>query len=400
MLNLDPSKKYLLACSFGPDSMALFFLLQKEGFLFDVAHVNYHLREESNFEEESLRQFCAINSINIYVKSNEEIFNNNIEENCRELRYCFFKNLCDKNNYDGVLVAHHQDDVIETYILQNKRQILPKCYGIAEFSYIFGVKVIRPLLNYTKMDLLNICKENKIPFAIDKTNLKDTFERNKIRHEIIENLTPEKRNQYLKEILGKNKCLQDATISIENLQPIINEEFLNLCNVKLAMYFTKLARQVEPDFELSLKAVLELKKILKSDKPNVVFPIAKGVTFHKEYDKFFFSRQQKDDDYIYIVDKPCKLDTPYFSLDFTGDTSNRHVSLDDYPLIIRNAKPNDKIQIKDYYCSARRLFIDWKMPLSFRKRWPIIISNKSYILYIPRYQKDFVGNESVNFVVK
>ena len=55
MLNLDKNKKYLLACSFGPDSMALFDMLLKEGYKFAVAHVNYRLRSEADDEEISLR---------------------------------------------------------------------------------------------------------------------------------------------------------------------------------------------------------------------------------------------------------------------------------------------------------------------------------------------------------
>ena len=51
MLNLDKNKKYLLACSYGPDSMALFSMLLEEGYRFEVAHVNYHFRNESNLEE-------------------------------------------------------------------------------------------------------------------------------------------------------------------------------------------------------------------------------------------------------------------------------------------------------------------------------------------------------------
>ena len=48
MLNLDKNKKYLLACSFGPDSMALCEMLRQEKCNFSIAHVNYHLREESD----------------------------------------------------------------------------------------------------------------------------------------------------------------------------------------------------------------------------------------------------------------------------------------------------------------------------------------------------------------
>ena len=54
MLSLDKNQKYLLACSHGPDSMALFYMLKEEGYNFAVAHVNYHLREESNLEQQQL----------------------------------------------------------------------------------------------------------------------------------------------------------------------------------------------------------------------------------------------------------------------------------------------------------------------------------------------------------
>ena len=69
MLNLDKNKKYLLACSYGPDSMALFGMLLSENINFEVAHVNYHLRKESDDEENGLRSFCELHNKTIYVKN-------------------------------------------------------------------------------------------------------------------------------------------------------------------------------------------------------------------------------------------------------------------------------------------------------------------------------------------
>ena len=59
---LNKNKKYLLACSYGPDSMALFNLLIKDNIDFDVAIVNYHLREESNLEVAWLKRYCELNN--------------------------------------------------------------------------------------------------------------------------------------------------------------------------------------------------------------------------------------------------------------------------------------------------------------------------------------------------
>ena len=113
MLNLDKNQKYLLACSHGPDSMALLFMLKNEGYNFAVAHVNYHLREESSLEQEQLTNYCKENSIELYVKEvKESLGESNLEEQCRIIRYTFFKELVKKYDFYAVLVAHNEDDLI------------------------------------------------------------------------------------------------------------------------------------------------------------------------------------------------------------------------------------------------------------------------------------------------
>ena len=66
-------------------------------------------------------------------------------------------------------------------------------------------------------------------------------------------------------------------------------------------------------------------------------------------------------------------------------------------------KPVDKkdvVMINDYSCEVRRLFIDWKVPVPLRKRWPVIIDKKGTVIYVPRYQKDFKKENNCNFYVK
>ena len=136
MLNLEKNKHYLLACSFGPDSMALFDMLLKEGYKFSVAHVNYHLREEADEEESKLRDFCFDHNIGIYVKDVDEgLGHSNLEKKCRDIRYNFFINIVKENHFDALLVAHQEDDLIETYIMQKRRKNLVNYFGIKEMSY-------------------------------------------------------------------------------------------------------------------------------------------------------------------------------------------------------------------------------------------------------------------------
>ena len=400
MLNLEKNKHYLLACSFGPDSMALFDMLLKEGYKFSVAHVNYHLREEADEEESKLRDFCFDHNIGIYVKDVDEgLGDSNLEKKCRDIRYNFFINVVKENHFDALLVAHQEDDLIETYIMQKRRKNLVNYFGIKEMSYFSDIEIIRPLLRYRKEELLMYCKMFNVPYAIDKTNLEDHFLRNQIRHSVVEKMSPIERKDILSEIDQANEKLSQIFITISKIQSNNVEEYLRLNDVEFLYALVALGRKLKPDFIVSKKQGEELRKVLLSEKPNIALNVD-GLCFFKEYDVLGFREFDEALDYFYDLTEPGILDTPYFYLDFTVDSSNRNVKEDDYPITIRNAQKDDEYEITGYKKELRRLFIDWKMPESIRNRWPIIVNKDGIIVYVPRYQKDFVREENCNFFVK
>ena len=400
MLNLEKNKHYLLACSFGPDSMALFDMLLKEGYKFSVAHVNYHLREEADEEESKLRDFCFDHNIGIYVKDVDEgLGDSNLEKKCRDIRYNFFINIVKENHFDALLVAHQEDDLIETYIMQKRRKNLVNYFGIKEMSYFSDIEIIRPLLRYRKEELLMYCKMFNVPYAIDKTNLEDHFLRNQIRHSVVEKMSPIERKDILSEIDQANEKLSQIFITISKIQSNNVEEYLRLNDVEFLYALVALGRKLKADFIVSKKQGEELRKVLLSEKPNIALNVD-GLCFFKEYDVLGFREFDESLDYFYDLTEPGILDTPYFYLDFTVDSSNRNVKEDDYPITIRNAQKDDEYEISGYKKELRRLFIDWKMPESIRNRWPIIVNKDGIIVYVPRYQKDFVKEENCNFFVK
>ena len=400
MLNLEKNKKYLLACSFGPDSMALFDMLLKEGYKFAVAHVNYHLRKEADDEEIELRNYCLVHGVGIFVKSvRENLGDNNLEAKCRDIRYNFFIDVIKNNGFDALLVAHQEDDLIETYLMQKRRMNLVNYFGIKEISYFTDVEIIRPLLKYRKKELLIYCRMFAVPYAIDKTNLEDHFLRNQIRHQVVEQMSVEERKEILKEIDSENERLAEIFDKISKINSDKIEDYNRLNDIEFLYAIVALGRKIKSDFTISKEQGAELRKVLLSDKPNISLTVDE-LCFVKEYDKFSIKEDVPSCDYEYVLEKPGKLDTPYFSLDFSGNTSGRNVSPEDYPLTIRNARADDAYKIKDYEKEIRRLFIDWKMPVSLRNRWPIIINKDGIIVYVPRYQKDFVPDEDCNFCVK
>ena len=121
-LNLDKSNKYVVACSFGPDSMALLDAAIKEKLDIVVAHVNYRKREEALFEQQALEKYCQDRNIKIYVLDLlGEKHTGNFQEWAREKRYQFFSEVVLKEDAYAVLVAHQEDDLIETYLMQKTR---------------------------------------------------------------------------------------------------------------------------------------------------------------------------------------------------------------------------------------------------------------------------------------
>ena len=400
-LSLDKNQRYLLACSFGPDSMALFYMLASQGYSFDCAIVNYHLRKESDSEVDGLLKYASRFHVQVYVLDYKEKIEKNIESKCREIRYSFFESLYKENGYDALLVAHHQDDKLETYFMQKQRQNCPIYYGIKEESVIKEMKVIRPLLSYSKKELMEICLAKKVPYAVDQTNFDTTILRNKIRHEVIGKMSEQERADLLNEIDRENTKLELLIRSID-LNRIHDVNYLRILDDRSLKYsLNVLVKELGENKYLSRENVGEIKKVILSKKPNVFSKIKRGVYLVKEYDYLGFSDCEFiKASYSYVLSKPGQLDTPYFHLDFSYDSSNRNVSNDDYPITIRAALPSDTILIKGNKVSIRRLFIDWKMPLRLRNYWPIILDKNNNPIYIPRYQKDFIPSEEINFYVK
>lgn len=399
MLNLDKNKKYLLACSFGPDSMALFDMLLKDNYSFEVAHVNYHLREESNFEEKSLRDFCEKKKIKLHVFQNSKKFNSNVEANCREIRYSFFANLYKEYGFDGLLIAHNEDDLIETYLLQKRRKNLVFHYGLASKNVIKDMVVYRPLLLWTKECLLKYCDKELIPYAIDETNLQPIYLRNILRLKTVSKMNSDERKSIIKKISNENDKLEKIINKVKHTSNDIND-LLNLSGIEFAYYLNIKLQDLNIYKPITYKQSVEIVKMLKSNKPNIALNVCGNkATIFKSYDKLFIEKNNVNFEVIYL-NEPCVIDNQFLFADLIREGQKRKIKNEDYPLTIRAYQKGDKYQISNYDVLVRRLFIDWKMPLRLRKRWPLFVNKDNKIVYIPRYREDFNINNSPNFYVK
>ena len=98
VMRLSKKEKYLLTCSFGPDSMALFYYLLKHGFTFEVAHVNYHILEQADDDERGIKEFAEKYNIKVHVLKTYMPKNVNEEIWAREVRYNYFEKVAKERN--------------------------------------------------------------------------------------------------------------------------------------------------------------------------------------------------------------------------------------------------------------------------------------------------------------
>ena len=187
-IGLNLQTKVLVAVSGGLDSIALLHLFHSAGFSIEVAHCNFNLRgEESNGDEQLVKETCDSLDISFHCKNfeTEKYAQDNgvsIQMAARDLRYAWFEDLRVEHKLGFIATAHHQDDQIETVLLNLSRGTgLKGMHGIlAKQHYI-----IRPLLFCDRHSLELWMAEKGYSHREDSSNASDKYSRNKIRHQVL-----------------------------------------------------------------------------------------------------------------------------------------------------------------------------------------------------------------------
>lgn len=189
--HITPKTTFLLACSGGKDSMALFhFLLQKQCH-FAVAHCNFGLRgAESDGDELFVKNYCLENKIlfyNIHFDTTKYASERKIgiQEAARDLRYNWLAQLREENNFNYILTAHHLNDQAETILFHLAKGTGIK--GLVGMEQIKGT-LLRPLLETSVKEIIDYIQKNKVPYREDNSNSSEKYSRNFIRLKIIPDL--------------------------------------------------------------------------------------------------------------------------------------------------------------------------------------------------------------------
>ena len=194
LAGVEANAPVLLAFSGGADSMALLDMMQKEYPTAPIllAHVNHGIRGEEALRD---RTFCEnvakergleIVILDADVPAIAKEKGQSIEEAAREVRYAFFADLMSERNIPILLTAHHADDHLETILFRIARGTgLSGLSGIAPIRPFAKGHLVRPLLGFTKKEILEYCQVHGVDYVTDSTNADTTYARNRIRADIL-----------------------------------------------------------------------------------------------------------------------------------------------------------------------------------------------------------------------
>ncbi len=400
--NINISKPIVVAVSGGADSIALLSILYNLKYNVIMAHVNHHMREQSEIEEKEMIKLATKLNIPYEILEYHYDGNDNFHNDSHNARYKFFKDVCKKYNTNLIATAHHLDDQAETILMKIMEG--SNLYGYGGISIVNddgNYQIIRPLLCVSKNEIYNYCNLYDLKYFEDSSNHEDHYLRNRLRHHVIPLLKNECNDFYAK-ILEYSNQVKDAFTFIRS-QSI---EFLDKNDNKIELNeYNKLDTALQKDI---ISLLLERKNIrknydiinsiyffLKENKGTKSLILASNNYLFREYDYAYIDKKNNISfDEITLELNESKIYGNKYRFTLTKNIANvdaKYIKLCYnklvFPIHIRPRKNGDEIETIYGNKKISRIFIDAKLSKENRDYIPIITDNNNNILWVYDYIK-------------
>jgi len=405
----EKSDHVLLAVSGGKDSVLMVQLFKQAGFSFSIAHCNFNLRaNEAQLDETFVKLLADEMDVPFHVahfdtKGFAEKHKVSTQMAARQLRYDWFEELRQQEDYRYVAVAHHQSDVIETVLLN-----LVRGTGISGMHGISPKRghVVRPLLFLSRQQIDEIFEGSGFPFVEDSSNRSSKYARNKIRLNVIPHLR--EINPNLEETFAANIHRFAETEAL--LQRVVAETRERLFKEHAGSISVNISdvKHLQPQ-KLLFFELLKPLHFTSSVVDEVLSSLDKqsGTSFYSETHRLTIDRSQlmisrlADDDHalLYFHGEGClKVGGELISLtiseavNFQAAKKNAYVdaNLLVFPLVIRYRQPGDRF-IPLGMNSLKKLsnfFIDEKVPLPQKDKIPLLINGNGQLIWVVGMRQD------------
>lgn len=387
----------LLAISGGADSVFLFFALKELGYNIQLAHCNFNLRgEESNQDEDFVKQLADKHDVHCHIRSFEtqKYAKKNklsIQMAARELRYTWFNEVLEENNLDFILVAHHKDDNVETFLIN-----LIRGSGIHGLCGIKSVnhKIVRPLIQISRKEIQNYLINNGIEYCNDRSNKDLKYLRSKVRYQLIP-LLKEMNPSIKKTISDEMSHLGKVNKFFEHQINVLRTKLLTEHN---GIYKISISQLLKLDhleiilFELlkpfGFSQIQKIKKAIQSSSGKRFF--SSNYQLIIDRDKIVISLLQLPDKDIEIFDSEFEIKSPlslrfYVSTDCSIDKNSNLAKLDFdkifFPLLLRKWRRGDRFKplgMKNFK-KLSDFFIDQKYSILDKERQWILCSRDNIV---------------------
>lgn len=382
--NITAENEIPVAFSGGPDSIFLTEGLIKLGYKPLLIYINYHDSPTVYIEEKIVKQYSQINKLKLIEHEVNIPDNVNFEDEARKIRYKFFSDVIKIHPNKFILTAHHKNDDIETMILQINRNNIVDYYGLKEKNDIFGVTVIRPILNYTKLEIIEYLTKNNISFYDDPTNYEQERQRNILRA----NLKNIDYNHYKNLKISLNQKVKEEKDKIKNIAngKYISKKIYSTLNDNEKKRLLNFLLNYNLGYSNSnlINICLMRLKSNKSFEEN----LKNNISLFQDKNNFFFGATTDKRNYSYIIEKEGYYKFKEFDIEIKLGNFN----IKDFPIFIETPKQKDIIETNIKQNNVIKFLKHHNVPNFLINIFPIIKNKDKKIIYVPFYE-DIIENK-------